>query len=335
MSEQDGTQPATKPRRSRQTSKQNGIQTTMIQRPANDDKDAWKAYWKAQGQEWRTEPETDVERQKYLDERRKIEPNNEQGIYPFKDIKLSRADVEWLLATHENGRGPIDWSDKSQRERYGLDLRGADLREVFLAALPLAGMGRVKSEIGEVFQMTYRVERSDAATIHLEGTNFLNANLEGADLRKANLEGASLIEANLSGAAFGDANLKGARLWNSNLKEASLWAAHLEGANLSGAHLEGSDLKYAHLEGANIQNAFLDSLTLLDECTFGDTKFGAVALADVHWDDVNVAVVDWSTISVLGDEVEIKKSKNSFGREKQNYERIPDCQTAVRAYRQL
>src|SRR5260370_42699223 len=37
MSEQDGTQPATKPRRSRQTSQQNGIQTKTRQRPANDD----------------------------------------------------------------------------------------------------------------------------------------------------------------------------------------------------------------------------------------------------------------------------------------------------------
>ena len=111
MSEQDGTQVPTKPRRSRPAS----TQKTTLQRPANDDKKGWKVYWKAQGQPWRTEPEIDVERQKYLDERRSIMPDIKQGVYPFKNIKLSRADVEWLLATHEKGRGPIDWSNQSQR----------------------------------------------------------------------------------------------------------------------------------------------------------------------------------------------------------------------------
>src|SRR5258708_29345548 len=43
-------------------------------------------------------------------------------------MKLSRADVEWLLATHENGRGPVDWSDGSQRGREELDVHGADGR---------------------------------------------------------------------------------------------------------------------------------------------------------------------------------------------------------------
>jgi hypothetical protein len=32
----------------------------------NDNTQAWKAYWKAQGQPWCTESEIDVERQKYL-----------------------------------------------------------------------------------------------------------------------------------------------------------------------------------------------------------------------------------------------------------------------------
>src|SRR5713101_5784 len=109
---------------------QDGTKATALQRPVNDDKEAWKKYWQAQGQPWRTESEIDVERQKYLAERRSITPNIEQGIYPFKDIKLNRADVEWLLATHDGGRGPIDWNDESQRERKGLDLRGTLLNHV-------------------------------------------------------------------------------------------------------------------------------------------------------------------------------------------------------------
>lgn len=113
-------------------SDQDNGQIATLQRPTTDDPEAWKVYWKAQGWLWRTEPEIDAERQKYLTERRAIIPDIKQGIYPFGGIKLNRADVEWLLVTHENGRGPIDWNDESQRKRLGLDLRGADLRQVDL-----------------------------------------------------------------------------------------------------------------------------------------------------------------------------------------------------------
>src|SRR5947207_11672485 len=110
-------------------SEQDNGQVPTLQRPTTNNREDWTAYWKQEGQPWRTEPEIDEERQKYLAERRSIMPDIEQGIYPFKDVKLSRADVEWLLATHENGSGPVDWSDENQREREGLDLRGADLRQ--------------------------------------------------------------------------------------------------------------------------------------------------------------------------------------------------------------
>src|SRR5690348_8240810 len=107
-------------------STQDDMHLSLVSRPRNPSQADWKEYWKEQGQEWRTEPEIDEERQKYLAEHRAIIPDIRKGIYPFKEIRLSRADVEWLLATHENGRGPVDWSDESQREREGLDLRGAN-----------------------------------------------------------------------------------------------------------------------------------------------------------------------------------------------------------------
>ncbi len=75
-------------------SEQDGTQVSMLQRPAHDDKKAWKEYWKSLGQDRRTEPEIDEERQKFLAERREIEPIFLQGIYPFNRIRLSRADVE-------------------------------------------------------------------------------------------------------------------------------------------------------------------------------------------------------------------------------------------------
>src|SRR2546421_4787418 len=128
--------------RGRFMSDQDGRQAAAAPRPSPEDTEGWKAYWQAQDQPWRTEPEIDMKRQEELTQRRAVVPDIEKGIYPFKDVKLNRADVEWLLSTHESGgiRGPVDWSDESQREREGLDLRGADLRQVNLDGLPLARM---------------------------------------------------------------------------------------------------------------------------------------------------------------------------------------------------
>jgi hypothetical protein len=44
-------------------------QNTALQRPMNDDKEAWKAYWEQQGQPWRTKPEIEEGRKKYLAEK--------------------------------------------------------------------------------------------------------------------------------------------------------------------------------------------------------------------------------------------------------------------------
>src|SRR6266849_11037608 len=64
--------------------------------PTPDDRDAWQTYLKAQSQPWRTEPEINPNRQVELTQCRAIVPDREKGIYPFKGMKLSRADVEWL-----------------------------------------------------------------------------------------------------------------------------------------------------------------------------------------------------------------------------------------------
>src|SRR5689334_19580138 len=162
-------------------------------RPSTADKEAWRAYWEKHGQPWRTEPEIETERQQYLEEHRQITPDIKEGIYPFKDIKLTRADVEWLLATHENGRGPVDWSDTNQRTRVGIDLCGADLCYVDLRHLPLTRLHAGLS----LEQKPSKEERNKAAI-----------RLEGADLRYAHLEGANLYWA--------------------DLRDADIWRAHLE-----------------------------------------------------------------------------------------------------------
>ena len=42
------------------------------QRPTGDNRDEWKANWAAQGMPWRTEPEIDEDRQRFLAERLNI-----------------------------------------------------------------------------------------------------------------------------------------------------------------------------------------------------------------------------------------------------------------------
>src|SRR5260221_5913943 len=186
---------------------------------------------KVQGYSWRTEPEIDAKRQKELTEHRAIVPDIEKGIYPFKGLKLSRADVEWLLSTHESRgiQGHVDWSDESQRERLGVDLRGADLKGVNLSRLPLACIrgGLTEGERGSDKQWKHRCEE---AAIHLENSKLIEAHLEGARLQFAHLE------------------------------EADLETAHLEGARLYSADFTGANLRYAYLD----RTCNLDSIDLIE-----------------------------------------------------------------------
>jgi uncharacterized protein YjbI with pentapeptide repeats len=327
MSEQDGTQASTKRRRSRPASKQS---RAALQHPATDDKEAWKAYWKALGQPWRTEPEIDVERQAYLAERRSIEPDIIQGIYPFKEIKLNRADIEWLLETHENGRGPVDWSDENQRDREGLDLRGANLRQLDLSRLPLARIqGGLEGEWWNAITdeqlalAAIHMERTDLRAIHMEGAKLSGAHLEDADLRASHLENANLIRARLQRVRFHFANLRNAHLLAAHLENANLYNVKLENAFLNEVYLTDAILAEVYLEGAK-----------LDEVILSNERHIGPWLVDVHWDNVNLAVVEWSHIKMLGDE-DVARQKEHDGKKKGNAKRLDEYKRAVRANRQL
>src|SRR6266566_1650462 len=257
MSEQENAEATAKPRRNRRTHKQNSAQSPALSRPTNDDYKGWKAYWEAQGQPWRTEPEIDEERQKDLESRRSITPDMSfilGGFLLFKGVKLSRADVEWLLATHEDGRGPIDWNDDSQKKRKGLVLFGADLGHVDLSELPLA---RIAGSPKEAWMYMYDRPQMEAAAIHLEGADLKHSHLEEADL--------SLV--------------------------------HLEGANLGHAHLEGAFLGDTHLEGADLMGAFFDGTTELasvvlcnkfNAVSLIDVHWGDVNIAVVDWSSLSI-----------------------------------------------
>src|SRR6185312_12977515 len=251
-------------------SDQNSTQISILPYPTTSDPEAWKVYWQAQNQPWRTEPEIDVERQRYLAERRNITPDWEQGIFPFRSIKLNRADVEWLLATLDNGRGPVDWNDESQREREGLDLRGADLDQADLSSLPLASMQAGLT--GTVWYLA-SLEQVKMAAIQMEGTRLVQTYLEGAKLNFGNLR-----KANLKGA-----DLTSAELMNATLEEAYLSEAILRGATFKYAHLEGASLRRAHLDGistppADLRGALFDRATSFKGTILGNKEHGYVRL---------------------------------------------------------
>ncbi|MBV9230147.1 MAG: pentapeptide repeat-containing protein [Chloroflexi bacterium] len=301
-------------------SEQKDITTIAQQQPADNDPRAWKAYWEKQGQTWRSEPEISPERQAELAARRSIVPDVQQGTYPFKGIKLSRADVEWLLATHEDGRGPVDYHDSEQRERVGLDLRGADLSHADLQNLPLA------RTIGDVTWRTWAnlteeqhqmaavfLQRADLKGAFLEGASLEYAHLEEADLRGAHLEEANLGEARMMGAYLEGANLEGADLWLAHCEHTFFWRVRLSGARLAEVHMLG-----AHLDRMQLAN---------------DEGVGPL-LADVLWEGANLAVVDWSQVRMLGDEYRARQ-KQQDGQEKDRETRLKEYDQAVRANRQL
>jgi len=345
-------------------SEQANGQVSTLQRPTTNSREDWKAYWDQQGQPWRTEPEIGTERQKHLAERRAIAPDIEKSLYPFKGVSLSRADVEWLLASHDNGRGPVDWNSEKLPEafyvRKGLDFRGVDLQGADLSYLPLAYLlGGWSMECSPPTDA-----HEEAAAMHLEGARLLFTHLEGARLPSAHLERAILYGAFLQRAFLDKSNLTESTLENAQLQEATLWKARLEKAslranlekarlsearldnanlsgatlkraNLYGAHLEGADLTLAHLEGAHLAKAFFDGETNLDKVHVSDDKDGAFYLADIHWGDVKVDVIDWQTVSVLGDEPVAEKRKLFYRRPKPKTNPVRNYQKAIRAYRQV
>jgi uncharacterized protein YjbI with pentapeptide repeats len=273
---------------------------------------------------WRTEPEIDVERQEFLAGCLATIPDIKQGIYPFKDIKLSRADVEWLLLKHEEGHDLVNRDDEQQWNRSGLDLRGADLRRVNLSNLPLTRMrgGLTRSE----WNLT-TLEQRQMAGVHLEG-----ADLSGTHLEKATLEGAYLEEATLRGTHLEEANL-----FRAYLKDAYLREAHLEKSKLRGARLEGTYLREAYLNGADLREVFFDSVTNLEGIVLNGEKSSYTLLADAHWSDVNLSVVNWTRIKILGDEYRACQREANIGTRtaQEKSEQLEDYHEAVRANRQL
>ncbi len=240
----------------------------QLVRPTTDDRTAWGVYWQEQNQPWRTEPEISPRRQAELEKRRALVPDVKKGIYPFKGMKLDRADVEWLLATYAGG--PVKWNDEKEREREGLDVRGADLQYANLHRLPLT---RLRGGLTFDEWLKATEEQRSSAVVLMRGANLSEVQLEGANLSGAQLEGADLSYAQLEEANFIGAQLKEVDLKGTQLKGAYLYWAQLEGAYLREAQLEGADLReaqlkrvdlsYAQLRGADLSYAQLEEVNFI------------------------------------------------------------------------
>jgi uncharacterized protein YjbI with pentapeptide repeats len=208
---------------------------------------------------------------------------------PFDGVKLTRADIEWLLLRHDGGRGPVKAEDPNHRGRAGLDLRGADVRGVDLAGLELAhlrGAG-LRGGLSEAEWSSASDEVREENAVHAEGADLFAADLTGADLVGAHFEKARLTAA--------------------HLEDARLHRAHLEGANLIAAHLEGTKLNEARFaptdepvgSPADLRLAYFSQATALRDATMCSSAGQAVRLADVRWGDANLAGVDWDRSSSL------------------------------------
>ncbi len=237
-------------------------------------------------QPWRSELEIEMARQEELARHLAITPDIKQGVYPFRGIKLSRADVEWLVATHENAQSSQASSDEQQQHPQGLDLRGADLRYADLHALPLA---RLRGSLTREEWEDATEEQRAAAAVLLTGANLSEAHLEEADLIEAHLEKAALHEAHLEKADLARAHMDRAFLARAHLKEADLSEAHLEKADLSEVHMQGATLKLAHLERAYLNGAHLEKANLsevrLEKVYLSEAHLEQALLSEAHLEE--------------------------------------------------
>jgi uncharacterized protein YjbI with pentapeptide repeats len=234
---------------------------------------------------WRLEPEIEPARQEQLARCLATPVDLKRSLYPFKGMKLSRADIEWLLVTHTN-RCQSRGHQSEQKQCWKLDARGADLRNVDLHALPLTGFcGSLTREEWE----EATAEQHAAATVLLTGADLSETHLEEAELNGVHLEKVSLRDAHLERAQLASAHLERAFLARARLKEADLSGVHLEKADLSEAHLEKASLRLAHLEQAYLSGAHFEQANLsrarLEKAYLSEAHLEQAILSEAHLEE--------------------------------------------------
>jgi Pentapeptide repeats (8 copies) len=256
-------------------------------RPTTNDSTAWSMYWHALGQKWRTEPEIDDERQKALFNLLTTISPDRPHMYPFLAVKLTRAEVEWLIANP-----PVD------KEKY-LELLKKILEDKEkLGKLSKQQFVDLRREVYDIASSSQTIDLrgADLRGVALSNLPLSEARLEDADLSSANLRGAFLHGAHLERAILDGALLENTSLSGAHLEFASLAGAHLERASLRNAHLEGAVLTNTHLEGACLAGTFFDSTTKLDDIHLSSKYHGSALIGDVHWDDADLSGVNWEQV---------------------------------------
>jgi uncharacterized protein YjbI with pentapeptide repeats len=213
--------------------------------------------WDEAGIGWRCEPELVPSGQRELE--RLLARRAEA---PFAGVRLSRAAIEWLIAR------------RGEETPVALDLRGADLSQLYLWGLPLRGLvAGLRAEAWDAAtpeereRLAAHLEGSEVSDLagavlggaHLEGAHLIGT-LDGADVSHAHLSGAQIKPSSARGARFDGASADGinAFMLREDLGGSSWRGASLVGARFFNAKLIGADFRDATLTGANFHDAKLD-----------------------------------------------------------------------------
>lgn len=168
---------------------------------------------------------------------------------------------------------------------YRLDLRGANLQGIDLAAESLDSSGAVycgalfcgarlegarlrRARISGANLRRARMEGADLEQVQMEGTDLTEARMEGAYLSEAQLVGGKLHRSIFQGAHLECADLAGADLWQSQLESAYLGSAGMEGTRLGHTFLDGSDVEEARMDGAYLSGTRMKAVENLGSVTF-------------------------------------------------------------------
>lgn len=176
-------------------------------------------------------------------------------------------------------RGVRTWNQwRSKKPDEEVDLRGADLRAVFLPGADL-----IEANLEDAVLSEADLTGAQLTGAHLKRAQLLEAKMMNADLQHANLVGANLHRANLSGAYLFEANLWRAIMTNvaaphADFSRARLYDVDFRNADMRGALLEEAALISTSFCRAQLQGAVFDNALLMDT-VFGDVDLkGATGL---------------------------------------------------------
>jgi uncharacterized protein YjbI with pentapeptide repeats len=266
-------------------------------------------------------------------------PCKRQG--PFEGIRLTGADVFWLVARTLTAKQsePLTIANAA-RWLLEYDVQSDDACR-WRPKLNLCGAYLSGANLSEAHLLTVDLSNAHLIHVNLSGAVLHDVNLSHADLVAANCSWAVLETVNLAGATMHMVNLGSTRLHQSDLSHADLSSADMSGArldyvNLSEAVLHDVTLSRAHLDKVDLSGTSLCGARFGVETSLSNATVSATTrMADVIWHAVPLTRIAWETLRVVGDETMARQSLDEQGKKKTAAKRIDEYETAVRAYRLL